>query len=63
MASWKENASRYSILQVCEITGLCRATVYNRIASGLLRPVKDGGRTFISRAEIDRYLASCETAQ
>lgn len=53
-------AARYSIPQVCQIIGLGRATVYDRITRGLLRVVKDGHRTFISRAELERYLKDCE---
>lgn len=56
-------AARFSIRQVCQITGLGRATVYDRVARGLLRVVKDGHRTFITRGELERYLKDCEAAQ
>lgn len=55
--------ARFSIPEACRITGLGRSALYDRIGRGLLRVVKDGHRTFISRAEIDRYLAACEAAQ
>jgi hypothetical protein len=52
---------RNTITEFCEISGLARATVYKRIASGLLRVTKDGARTFVTGAEIERYLAACES--
>lgn len=55
--------ARYSIPQALQITGLGRSALYDRISRGLLRVVKDGHRTFISRSEIERYLKSCEAAQ
>jgi excisionase family DNA binding protein len=55
--------ARFSILQVCQLTGLGRSALYDRISRGLLRVVKDGHRTFISRAEVERYLKACEAAQ
>jgi hypothetical protein len=54
--------ARFSIPQVCQISGLGRSALYDRIGRGLLRVVKDGHRTFISRTELERYLAACEQA-
>jgi excisionase family DNA binding protein len=51
-----------SIPQACAVTGLSRATLYARIKSGQLRVVKDGGRTFITGSELERYLRARETA-
>jgi len=51
---------RNTIPEACEVTGLARATLYARIKAGLLRVTKDGARTFISGAELERYLAACE---
>ncbi|MCY1078868.1 helix-turn-helix domain-containing protein [Archangium lansingense] len=55
--------ARFSIPDSCRITGLGRSALYDRIARGLLCVVKDGHRTFISRAELERYLKACEAAQ
>lgn len=51
---------RNTIPEFCQISGLAKATVYQRIKAGLLRVTKDGARTFITGAEIERYLAACE---
>lgn len=54
--------ARYSIPQFAELTGLSRSTVYERIARGLIKLTKDGRRSFVSRAELERYLKACEQA-
>ena len=55
-------ALRNSITQTCAVLNLSRATLYDRIKRGLIRVTKDGGRTFISGQEIERYLAACAAA-
>ncbi len=47
---------RNTIREACQLTRLSRATLYERIAAGLLNVIKDGRRTFISGEEIERYL-------
>lgn len=55
--------ARYSIREVCAITGLSRSAVYGRIAEGRLQPVKDGRRVFVPHEELARYLAACRPAR
>jgi hypothetical protein len=38
---------------------MSRAQVYNRIKAGLLTVQKDGARTYITWAELERYVVSC----
>jgi hypothetical protein len=33
--------------------------LYNRICEGTIRPQKDGARTYITQAELERYVSSC----
>ena len=40
--------------------GLSKAGVYRLIRQGRLKKVKVGSRTFISTAELERYVASLE---
>lgn len=54
--------ARFSIPEACRITGLSRSALYDRVSRGLLKVIKDGHRTFIARAELERYLSACEAA-
>jgi excisionase family DNA binding protein len=47
---------RYSIAQAAQLLQLSRATLYGRIQEGRLSVQKDGRRTFITAAELARYL-------
>ena len=38
---------------------MSRDQLYNRICEGTIRPQKDGARTYITRAELERYVDSC----
>ena len=51
---------RNTVRETCAILRLSHATLYDRIKSGRLHVTKDGARTFVTRAEIARYLAACE---
>lgn len=53
---------RNTIDETCHILKLSRATLYQRIRAGLLQTTKDGARTFVSGAEIERYLSRCSAA-
>jgi hypothetical protein len=35
-------------------------TLYNRIQAGSLKRQKDGSRTYITRAELERYVEACD---
>jgi excisionase family DNA binding protein len=53
---------RYALSDVAKMLGLSRSTLYARIAAGKLIVQKDGGRTFVSSAELERYLTALEQA-
>jgi excisionase family DNA binding protein len=48
----------FDIADAARILRFSRATLYNRISSGAIRTQKDGRRTYITRAELERYVAS-----
>ncbi len=52
-------ALRFGIPEAAQILGISRAQIYIRIHEGSLRRQKDGGRTFITRSELERYVESC----
>lgn len=52
---WDVNLLRYSIPEAAQILGISRTTLYRRISAGLIGTLYDGGRVFISAAEITRY--------
>ena len=52
-------ALRFSIAEAAQILRMSRALLYNRICEGTIRPQKDGARTYITRAELERYVDSC----
>ena len=54
-------ALRFSIAEAAQILRMSRALLYNRICEGTIRPQKDGARTYITRAELERYVDSCGT--
>lgn len=53
---------RFSVPEVLEVLKISRPTLYARVKAGLLRVTKDGGRTFVTGAELARYLAACEAS-
>jgi excisionase family DNA binding protein len=44
--------------EVGAVLGKSATTIYRLIYRGLLKPVANGGRLLISRAELDRYLST-----
>lgn len=48
---------RNTIEEALAILKVSKPTLYRRIAQGLLKVTKDGARTFISGAELVRYLS------
>jgi excisionase family DNA binding protein len=50
---------RFEVSEAAQILRMSRAQLYNRIHDGSLRPQKDGGRTYITRAELERYVQAC----
>lgn len=49
---------RFDIAEAARILKFSRATLYSRVSSGAIRTQKDGRRTYITRAELERYVAS-----
>lgn len=52
--------ARLSISEALAILKISEDTFHRRVAEGKLAVSKDGRRTFVSGAELERYLASCE---
>jgi excisionase family DNA binding protein len=61
--SAQEDASilplRFEIREAARILRMSRAQLYNRINDGAIKPHKDGARTYITRAELERYVDGC----
>jgi hypothetical protein len=52
-------ALRFEVPEAAQILRMSRAQLYNRIHDGTLKPQKDGARTYITRAELVRYVENC----
>jgi excisionase family DNA binding protein len=50
---------RFEVSEAAQILRMSRAQIYNRINEGSLKPQKDGARTYITRAELERYVQAC----
>ena len=50
---------RFGVTEAAQILRMSRAQLYNRIHDGSLKPQKDGARTYITRAELERYVQTC----
>lgn len=62
--SWRETSLltlRFELPEAARILRMSRAQLYNRIGEGLLRAQKDGARTYIKRAELERYVEACDS--
>ena len=51
---------RFEVHEAARMLRMSRAQLYNRMRDGLIRVQKDGARTYITRAELERYVASCD---
>ena len=51
---------RFEVLEAARILRMSRATLYIRINRGSIKIQKDGARTYITLAELERYVASCD---
>lgn len=60
-ASQSLPALRFEVPEAAQILRISRALLYKRIESGAIKASKDGKRTFITAAELDRYVAACES--
>ena len=52
-------ALRFEVIEAAQILRMSRAQLYNRIHDGSISRQKDGARTYITRAELERYVESC----
>jgi hypothetical protein len=50
---------RFEILEAARILRMSRAALYIRINRGSIKAQKDGARTYITLAELERYVTSC----
>jgi hypothetical protein len=50
---------RFEVPEATQILRMSRAQLYNRIHDGSLKGQKDGARTYITRAELERYVQAC----
>jgi excisionase family DNA binding protein len=50
---------RFEVSEAAQILRMSRAQLYNRIHEGSLKLQKDGARTYITRAELERYVQTC----
>jgi len=51
---------RFEVSEAAQILRMSRAQLYNRIHDGSPKPQKDGARTYITGAELERYVRGCE---
>jgi hypothetical protein len=47
---------RFEVSEAAQILRMSRAQLCNRIHEGVLKPQNDGARTYITRAEFERYV-------
>jgi hypothetical protein len=52
-------AQRFEISEAALILRMSKAQLYTRIHERSIKPQKDGARTYITQAELERYVESC----
>jgi len=52
---------RFEIVEAAQILRMSRAQLYIRIQEGCIKVQKDGARSYITHAELERYVDSCGT--
>jgi hypothetical protein len=55
-------ALRFEIVEAALILRMSRAQLYTRIQEGVIKPQKDGARTYITRPELERYVEACNAS-
>ena len=50
---------RFEIVEAAQILRMSRAQLFKRIQKGCIQVQKDGWRTYITHAELERYVDSC----
>jgi hypothetical protein len=56
-------ALRFEISEVSHILRMSRAQIYHRIGEGAIKIQKDSARTYITAAELERYVKSCDALE
>lgn len=51
---------RYPVTEARNLLGLGHSKFYERVKEGKLRLQKDGKRSFVTAAELTRYIDSCD---
>lgn len=59
-ADYEFRPLRFDVAEAARLLRMSRAQLYNRMKDGLIAAQKDGARTYITRAELKRYVGSCE---
>lgn len=54
---------RFEVVEAAQILRMSRAQLYNRIQDGSINPQKDGTRTYITQAELERYVEACSSTK
>jgi excisionase family DNA binding protein len=54
---------RFDVIEAARILRMSRAAIYERIKAGALRAQKDGRRTYVSAAELTRYVSARDDAR
>jgi excisionase family DNA binding protein len=49
---------RLTLQEAVKILRLSKATLYRREAEGKIKFTRDGGKTFITRADLEKYLTA-----
>ncbi len=52
-------ALRFGVAEAARMLRMSRAQLYNRVHDGVLKPQKDGSRTYFTRSELERYVSAC----
>lgn len=53
---------RFDVTEAATILRMSRAQLYVRIQEGAIKIQKDGARTYVSRPELERYVAQCDAS-
>jgi hypothetical protein len=50
---------RLEVPEAARMLRMSRSQLFNRMKEGSIKAQKDGSRTYITRAELERYVATC----
>lgn len=63
MTTTPQSRLAYPVNEAAQLLGISRSTLYGLIGAGDVHAVKIGGRTLVTAAELDRYLAEITKVQ